>query len=504
MNLTEGQMNKLTDAMTQKVDSSPIKAERAEFIASNSQNSNDCYSDSYVLPQKVYDSNQLRHHQYSDSSPCSELIVEAPSAITDSLAERRKHEAPPGIKITTPKSRFVQAQRGQVLGSGPDDCPGISSPYHQCSLNSGISGSGQFPSGKVNYKIDRSSPGERANNELVDVCTKWTDTPSPHPQRDYPKRQQSLIQKPKRSKSTTETLKRSSMLSHTSAEGLPMNTSPEIPQNLRSRVSPSSQFSPLPLYFRGQSFPSTKAGGKTMVGHNGWLECTGTILEDGKKSQSKRMGFLHSIKRIAKDVTAEINASYRRPNQSETGLTSSQVAISLDAREQSLLYCELEFYLTSSLNEYIVAEFDSGHLVPGHLKKISDFWLSQGRPRVISFRYDLETQLELIALHLNEFRFYGRRQGDRTDILALLHAMKVHARAMRIRTFCQPDSVIAKQLVDSQSLFNMLNAPSSQQLALDEIAHFFKMIVSRERANHATAISRGQSVYPNGRYSGVA
>lgn len=59
--------------------------------------------------------------------------------------------------------------------------------------------------------------------------------------------------------------------------------------------------------------------------------------------------------------------------------------------------------------------------------------------------------------------------------------MKVNARAMRVRTFCQPDSVIAKQLVDAQSLFNLLGVSETQNRALGEVANFFKVIVERER-----------------------
>lgn len=162
----------------------------------------------------------------------------------------------------------------------------------------------------------------------------------------------------------------------------------------------------------------------------------------------------------------------------EVGAT--QVAISLDPREQSLLYCELDFHLACSLNDYITAEFARGHLVPDNLKKISDQWNEQGRPRVVGFRFDIETQLELISLHINEFSFYGRRQSNPSEISGLLHSMKINARAMRVRTFCHPDSVIAKQLVDSQSLFNLLNVSNAQQLALSEIAQFFKTIIQRE------------------------
>lgn len=159
----------------------------------------------------------------------------------------------------------------------------------------------------------------------------------------------------------------------------------------------------------------------------------------------------------------------------------SHVRISLDAREQSLMYCELEFHLTAALNDFITAELDKGHLVPDNLKKVSDWWAAQGRPKVVGFRYDLETQIQLVSLHVNDFNFYGRRQSNPVEITGLLDAMKTNARQMRIRTFCQPDSVVAKQLVDAQSLFNMINVSNLQQVALSEVAQFFKVIVERER-----------------------
>lgn len=155
--------------------------------------------------------------------------------------------------------------------------------------------------------------------------------------------------------------------------------------------------------------------------------------------------------------------------------------ISLDAREQSLLYCELEYHLTSALNSYISQELEKGRLVPINFQKIADAWYQQGRPRVVGFRFDLETQVDLVALHVNEFTFCGRRQCNPVEISSLLHTMKVNARAMRVRTFCQPDSVIAKQLADSQSLFDMIGAANDAIRALSEILHFFKVIVEREQ-----------------------
>lgn len=179
--------------------------------------------------------------------------------------------------------------------------------------------------------------------------------------------------------------------------------------------------------------------------------------------------------------TAEFHSNNRRSQAPVKEASVCHVRISLDAREQSLLYCELEFHLTAALNDFITAELDKGHLVPDNLKKVSDWWANQGRPKVVGFRYDLETQLQLVALHVNDFNFYGRRQSSPVEIGGLLDAMKTNARQIRIRTFCQPDSVIAKQLVDAQSLFNMINVSNLQQVALAEVAQFFKVIVERER-----------------------
>lgn len=165
--------------------------------------------------------------------------------------------------------------------------------------------------------------------------------------------------------------------------------------------------------------------------------------------------------------------------------------ISLDPREQSLLYCELEYHLTSAVHGYITTQFNHGRLDANKLKRVADAWVSKGRPRVVGFRYDLDTQLELVALHDAEFRFYGRRQGSLLEIGALLYAMRINARAMQVRSFCQPDSVIAKQLVDSQSLFNMMGVPELQQAALFQIGQFFRVIVERESRKRKEAERTG-------------
>ncbi|KAH0495548.1 hypothetical protein TgHK011_009090 [Trichoderma gracile] len=230
-------------------------------------------------------------------------------------------------------------------------------------------------------------------------------------------------------------------------------------------------FSPLALYFRGDDFPVEKKGEKTMIGQNGWLECTEqSDPNKNKQTPQRKTGILDGIRKIAKDMS-------RRSQPAVKGSLGTHAAVSLDPREQSLLYCELEFNLTTALNIYISEELGKGHLSPDHLKRVSDEWHQKGHHKVIGFRYDLETQLELVSLHINDFCFYGRRQGNTTEIALLLNEMKTNARNMRIRTFCQPDTTVAKHLVDSQSLFNLINASASQQIALAEIARFFKLLI---------------------------
>lgn len=161
--------------------------------------------------------------------------------------------------------------------------------------------------------------------------------------------------------------------------------------------------------------------------------------------------------------------------------SGTSITVSLDAREQSLLYCELEYHISNALNSFITSQLDRGNLDPQKLQRVASQWHSHGRPRVIGFRYDLETQLELLTLHIDDFIFHGRRSGNPSEIQGLLHAMKVNARAMRIRTFCQPDKVIAKQIVDAQSLFGLMGVSEMQKRALGEVARFFEVIVEREK-----------------------
>lgn len=251
---------------------------------------------------------------------------------------------------------------------------------------------------------------------------------------------------------------------------------------------PQRTYSPLSDYLSVQGNPIRKQ----LVGAHGWLERT--TEAPGKQYSSdqrpvpranpqKKGGFLDSLRKMARDMTTSAKditySASRKPREKDK--RGSRLTVSLDPREQSLLYCELEFLLTTALDGYLSSQFNAGRLEADKYKKIVDGWQQRGRPKVIGFRYDLETQLDLIILHSQDFRFYGKRAGLIAAVNGVLDMMRVDARAMRIRTFCQPDTVIAKQLLDAQSMFNLVGCCEQQQIQLAEVIQFFKVILEREQ-----------------------
>ncbi|EFY85916.1 hypothetical protein MAC_08062 [Metarhizium acridum CQMa 102] len=451
VNLTERQMNKVTQAITHTVDKSPTRAQKPVVPTPLIPKRDICDGNE---AQMAHERTGGKNHADYGFPTFLEMESKNPDWVlgVESLAQRRNHTPPPPINT------IAQVQQPHIHHSRQESVSGLELLPERQSSGKKKSGEGDRPgpgssgyicSGKTEHTThttDYESPGQEVNGAILDMYNSWSNIQGARP--EYPKRHQSLMKRPKRSQSTPDPLDSCSVPSPPSDEAIAGVARHEVSHHLNRMIEPSPQFSPLPLYFRGQNFPSIRKGEKTMIGQNGWLECTGKVDDAEKKPQHQK-----------------------------------------DRKGR-------EFHLSSAMNDYITAEFEKGHLLPDNLKKTSDSWIQQGRPRVISFRYDLETQLELVALHLKEFNFYGRRQNNPAEIMGLLHSMKVNARAIRVRTFCQPDSVIAKQLIDSQSLFNMLNVSNAQQLALAEIGRFFRMIVERECANHEPVGRHTRSTVP--------
>ena len=130
------------------------------------------------------------------------------------------------------------------------------------------------------------------------------------------------------------------------------------------------------------------------------------------------------------------------------------------------MYGELEFQLHSACMEFLNTQNTLGRIALDQQKKINDTWLSQGRPPVVAFGWDLDKQLELLEVHVGAVRFSGRRQANDVEVLGLLHAMRVNARSMRLRTYCQPDCVISKHIKDTQALFDTLAVTTARHAAI--------------------------------------
>lgn len=157
-------------------------------------------------------------------------------------------------------------------------------------------------------------------------------------------------------------------------------------------------YSPLSDYLSVQAYPMRKQ----LVGAHGWLERTTNRSEKQPFSENKKPspraipqkkgGFLDSLKKMAKEMTTsakDITASASRKSRDKDQRVS-RLTVSLDPREQSLLYCELEFLLTTVLDGYITSQFNAGRLDADKYKKVVDGWQQRGRPKVVGFRYDLE------------------------------------------------------------------------------------------------------------------
>ncbi|KAH6877333.1 hypothetical protein B0T10DRAFT_584400 [Thelonectria olida] len=488
MNLTEGQMDRITDAFSQKVQSSPART-RSRAAALTPRSSPRRRNRSQNETQYFWRPNQENNVRI-DSPSFSELMPgrEATSMTNDlssgSLVERRCRAPLPPLQVGGSQHQPNEPRRPQMEAVTVSVSP-LSDVAPNLNHFEGFRVSFDDPTSVYSQDVEiqysaRPEPLDvrafshrrsrsNLNDAVVDAYKDWALVRTPSPPKESAPRPESRDRRPRRSKSTGEALRQQC--------DVDLDLPPMTPRNaLRSENA--TPFSPLQMYFRGPDFPSVKKGEKTMIGNNGWLERTDQAPEK-KKTPQRKGGIIEGIKKIAKDM-AELHHSARRPQNPTRERPSLQVIISLDAREQSLLYCELEFHLSSALNDYITVQLDKGRLNPDKLKRVADGWQQKGRPKVVGFRYDLETQLQLVNLHINDFRFYGRRQGDPIEIGGLLHAMRVNARAMSVRTFCHPDSVIAKQLVDSQSLFKLLGVPDAQQISLAEIAQFFKVIIERE------------------------
>lgn len=144
---------------------------------------------------------------------------------------------------------------------------------------------------------------DNVNGPVVDMYTAWARLESPSDYADPSPRTQSLARRPRRSKSTSDGLRRPDEFAPASPPP-PPPPAKSLARSSGHRAADSPLFSPLALYFRGQDFPSTRKGEKTLIGQNGWLERTEFVTGREHKASQKKTGILESIKKIAKDVVS--------------------------------------------------------------------------------------------------------------------------------------------------------------------------------------------------------
>ncbi|KAK0747450.1 hypothetical protein B0T21DRAFT_379495 [Apiosordaria backusii] len=223
----------------------------------------------------------------------------------------------------------------------------------------------------------------------------------------------------------------------------------------------------------GPSAPN-RTGSKNLFGQGGWLADTGSSAqktpaqkklekvtspkEGPSRSKSrffggfmrKARGLVESPSRTFAPPTHRSPASMPQlPRSGQQGPTppayiprQTQLVISLTPREQSLIYCELDFTIAEALHQYLLSQFNFGRVDLSIMKKISDDWAKKALPKVNGFRYNIDTQLSILRAHIEVFKFYGNAATTIPSMLGIIETMKTTAREMRIRTYCLPDVVI--------------------------------------------------------------
>ncbi|KAK2071484.1 hypothetical protein P8C59_005906 [Phyllachora maydis] len=279
---------------------------------------------------------------------------------------------------------------------------------------------------------------------------------------------------------------------------------------------PENLYSPLTPYFQTTAGPVTRKAAKKLVGDNGWLGKTNEGEpgdRDGKKASPTRKGrFFNDLFKKAKDLVEFTNekANRRSRESGKSDKTKSAedkqhqqqqqhqhqqqqqqqqqhqqpgprtLMVSLNPREQSLVYGELEFTLTTALDAFLTREFNAGRVDAGVLGKTAKKWEGLGRPKVLGFRYDLATQLKVVRQHADAFVFHGR-PASTAAVCGQLDMMATDAKQMRLRTFCNPDTVLAKQLLDAAGLCRTVDASAELLEKMEEMIGFFRACVARER-----------------------
>ncbi|KAK4173393.1 hypothetical protein QBC36DRAFT_194733 [Triangularia setosa] len=212
----------------------------------------------------------------------------------------------------------------------------------------------------------------------------------------------------------------------------------------------------------GPSAPH-RTGSKNLFGQGGWLADSSssaqktpaqkkldkvTSPKEGPTRSKSRFfgGLVKKARGLVESPSRTFGPPTHRPTPPAYIPRQSQLVTSLTPREQSLVYCELDFTIAEALNEYLLSQFNFGRVDLSLMKKTADDWAKKGLPKVNGFRYDVDTQLSILRAHIEMFKFYGNAATTIPSMLGVIETMKTTAREMRVRTYCLPDVVIGKWL----------------------------------------------------------
>lgn len=222
---------------------------------------------------------------------------------SSSLAGRRQRATPAPIQTGTDRRYYTTPQRPE-MDAVPDS---ISPLSHGNCDHSRYDVDDEDSASAYSQDIRYSSQPEpldlrrdhhnrsqsKVNNAVIDSYKDWAQMNSPSTNREPPPRQESLMNRPRRSKSNAEGLRQANLAGQQTLQ---------VPQQPTMPPQDTPLFSPLQFYFRGPDYPTVKKGEKTMIGDNGWLERTEKLQEATKKAAPKKIGIIDSIKKIAKDM----------------------------------------------------------------------------------------------------------------------------------------------------------------------------------------------------------
>ncbi|KAI9723961.1 MAG: hypothetical protein M1812_000679 [Candelaria pacifica] len=214
---------------------------------------------------------------------------------------------------------------------------------------------------------------------------------------------------------------------------------------------------------------------KKMFGENGWLGKS-ISLKDLSNESPKKTGLKHwggkliqRVEGITEDVSKKLPHPFN-PEPSSKQPVQSKFPVSLNPLAQAKLYSEVELMICATANSFLLNQKRHGLMSIESITKIVDHWKNRGRPQVIEFQFDQQTQRDLVLYNIKAFRFCGPQADDALAINSMMHSWRSVAKEMSVRTFCTPDSVIRKHMFDIYKILELLGAPEVTFLAFQDIS----------------------------------